>query len=179
MKSTVSLICCALRVAVPSVSSSAVRLARPPFPLGSRRDPASTTTRTITIGKLRCSDTSSTAPFGSLSSTTAGPSAKVGSATSRLTTDATARQSLTQTVLVRVRGKANRVYEYVYVYAYEYVYGLVAPVPRRSLFISESHPAESPPQRPASTPAGRESTPRWCGSPHAGTRARPARRRRR
>src|SRR4030095_16660433 len=150
MKSTVSLICCALRVAVPSVSSSAVRLASPPFPLGSRRDPASTTTRTITIGKLRCSDTSSTAPFGSLSSTTAGPSAKAGSATRRLTTEATARQSRNQTVhvLVHVLVPGVRFPEY------EYVYGLVAALPRCGLFISGSHPAESPQQRPALTPAG-------------------------
>ena len=75
MKSMASLICWALRVLVPSVSRSAVRLATPALPSGSRRAPASSTTRTSTIGRLRCSETSSAAPLGSVSCTTGGPSA--------------------------------------------------------------------------------------------------------
>jgi hypothetical protein len=69
------LICWALRVAVPSVTRLAVRFARPPFPSGSRREPASSTILISTSGRLRCSDTSNTAPFGNVSCVACGPRA--------------------------------------------------------------------------------------------------------
>ena len=65
MKSMASLICCALRVRRALGQQVGGEVGEPPrLAAGSRRAPASSMTRTSTIGRLRCSETSSAAPLG-------------------------------------------------------------------------------------------------------------------